>query len=794
MGTSDLSKILQTPDPISSRSPVAESPDTTQEEHDKTDQLLLKAKRQYQAACRAEDRLRKDMLDDRRFRLGRLGDESFQWPEGVYQSRRREKRATLQINRMPAFVALARNSVIGANIRPKVQPVDDKADVRTAEVLNSLIRNTEHLSQGDAVYATAIDSMAENGRGYVQIITEYTDDSSFNQRPRLMRVLNPFRVRVDPSAEEPDQRDAEFAFKDTDYDADTWEQEFGGPGKDLPTKDGTSWGGTDEQYRANWFPSNNKVRVMDWYCAEYVSEKIYELNNGQIAIGKEELNAALMETVDKEMVLKMEDMSEEKHKKTLAIFRAQKVFRERVVKRRTIVLRRIDAKYIHETTVWPTPWQPFIPWVNEETDYNGERDMRGTVRDGKDAHRVYNVGVSSLSEAVNDAPKNRVVGYKGQFGKPDSQTRRAWENAPNRRFAFLEVEEISIGGKPAPFPQPFNPEPAILGLARVISQADNDLKSTGRFHDASLAEPGPEQSGKAILARQSQDQLSNSGFISGHTIALASTCRHLIELYRALYTTAQIIRITGADDKKRKVMIFNGAENDPRKRDRFEPDKEVMDNDYFDIGAGQYDVEVRPAPQAGSRREEDLRIVSEFVSKLPPQYMMNFMDLLFELVDAPVGRKLSERGKKLLPEGMRDEEGQDKPDPAQLQAKLQQAAEEHQQLMQAFEEAKRQLEMKQVEADNKERLQDAELTSKEGIEQAKLIVEWTKVMAQSENDELKNNAKAEVDRIFAEIDAKRLALDAKKAADDLALGERKIGASGAGRPGAAKVEGNQGGR
>ena len=81
-------------------------------------------------------------------------------------------------------------------------------------------------------------------------------------------------------------------------------------------------------------------------------------------------------------------------------------------RRPVITVRRIDAKYIHQETVWPTQWQPFIPWVHEETDYMGECDMRGTVRDAKDAQRVYNVNVSSLSEAVNDAPKNRVVGYK----------------------------------------------------------------------------------------------------------------------------------------------------------------------------------------------------------------------------------------------------------------------------------------------------------------------------------------------------------------------------------------------
>ena len=58
------------PDPVSARRPVAESPDTTKEEHGKTDQLLLKAKKQYQAAVRGEARLRQDMEDDRRLQCG----------------------------------------------------------------------------------------------------------------------------------------------------------------------------------------------------------------------------------------------------------------------------------------------------------------------------------------------------------------------------------------------------------------------------------------------------------------------------------------------------------------------------------------------------------------------------------------------------------------------------------------------------------------------------------------------------------------------------------------------------
>ena len=258
-------------------------------------------------------------------------------------------------------------------------------------------------------------------------------------------------------------------------DADTWKQEFGGPGKELPTKDGTDWTGEGNTQRANWFPSHNKVRVMDWYCAEYEESTLYELHDGKTAVGLEDLDELLMRTIDPNLAAEVQQLSDEDHASWMQELRKQQTFRTRTTQNRVITVRRIDAQYIHETTTWPTKWQPFIPWVHEETDYLGERDMRGTVRDAKDAQRVYNVNVSSLSESVNDAPKNRVVGYKGQFGKPDSLTRRGWEEAPNKRFAFLEVEPVTINEKPAPFPQAFNVEPAIMGLAHAISQADNDL-------------------------------------------------------------------------------------------------------------------------------------------------------------------------------------------------------------------------------------------------------------------------------------------------------------------------------
>ena len=306
---------------------------------------------------------------------------------------------------------------------------------RHAEVLSALIRNTEHLSQVEAVYTTAVDSMAENGRGYVQVVTEYADDDSFNLRPRLKRVLNPFRVRVDPSQ----QRSPISVTPSTPSSRPTTTQTRGrrssaDPTRNSPAKDGTDWTGTENMYRANWFPSDNR-RSASWTGTARSTRRRRSTNSTTARPrpgSRSWTTLAHAEPSTRALASEVEGMNDKDHTEWMQALRKQQTFRTRPVPHRVITVRRIDAKYIHETTIWPTPWQPFVPWVHEETDYMGERDMRGTVRDAKDAQRVYNVNVSSLSEAVNDAPKNRVVGYKGQFGKPDSLTRRRLGDGPEQ--------------------------------------------------------------------------------------------------------------------------------------------------------------------------------------------------------------------------------------------------------------------------------------------------------------------------------------------------------------------------
>jgi hypothetical protein len=101
-------------------------------------------------------------------------------------------------------------------------------------------------------------------------------------------------------------------------------------------------------------------------------------------------------------------------------------------------------------------------------------------------------------------------------------------------------------------------------VIEAIHQADEDYKTTAGFHDASLAERGPQESGKAILARQRQDELGSSHYLDNLRFALCAIGRQLMKLIPRRCDVPTVIRITGQRRPRAKVMVFSGAENDPR--------------------------------------------------------------------------------------------------------------------------------------------------------------------------------------------------------------------------------------
>src|SRR5262249_19764033 len=146
-------------------------------------------------------------------------------------------------------------------------------------------------------------------------------------------------------------------------------------------------------------------------------------------------------------------------------------------------------------------------------------------------------------------------------------------------------------------------EPPIQAINLMTRQADNDLKATTGIYDASLGEKGPDQSGRAILARQKQTDVATLNFSDNLARALRHAGRILLEVIPHFYDAPTVQRIIDPDQTHRYVGIYNSQNIpqgvDPRGLAQFQAVRRI-----YDIGIGTYDVTVSVGPSYQSKRQE----------------------------------------------------------------------------------------------------------------------------------------------------------------------------------------------
>ena len=157
------------------------------------DETLKKEIEEFEEAYDAESENRNVALDDLKF--ARLSE---QWPEQIRKQREVDGRPILTINKMPAFIRQVVNDSRQNRPQIKVKPVDDKADIDTANVLEGLIRNIERTSKADVAYDTAVDYAVSMGWGYIRVNIDYEYDDTFDKCLKIERIANPFSVYGDP--------------------------------------------------------------------------------------------------------------------------------------------------------------------------------------------------------------------------------------------------------------------------------------------------------------------------------------------------------------------------------------------------------------------------------------------------------------------------------------------------------------------------------------------------------------------------------------------------------------------
>jgi hypothetical protein len=697
--------------------------DMGQERRETVERFLRLAHQRFRTVVDAEAMLRQSMLDDLRFRA------SEQWPPHIKSMREQDNRPCLTVNRLPQFIRQVTNNQRASRPSVQVNPAGDISDPDVAEVLQGLVRHIETKSDADVAYTTAGEHQCTMGRGYIRVVTDYVDDDpvQLDQEIQIARVPNPFSVYLDPTSQKPDGSDVRYGFVVEDLSKEEYQNRY--PDSELASLSQFTSTGNAQEY---WLP-DGMIRIAEYFYIEEKREVMVVLE-GPDGMRMKQPKSALKTTDPDQLPMGVT------------------IVAEREALTRTVRWALINAVEVLEGNEdktagleWPGRFIPLIPVLGDEININGVTDYRGIVRDAKDAQRMYNYWVSAQTEMIALAPRAPFVAAEGQFEGHEAK----WKTANVRNYPYLEYKPKSIAGQPTPPPQRQSWEPPIQAMTMAIAQSDNDLKTTGGFHDASLGVRGPQESGRALRTRQQQDEMANSHYLDNLARAIRHVGRILVDLIPKIYDTARVMQITGMDEQQRTVMVYSGQANLPAETMGIAPPGV---EGIFDVGMGKYDVTVSVGPSFQTKREAGVEALVQFVQAYPNVFPM-IGDLIADNMDWPGAKQVAARLKRMLPPQLQDTvDASQIPEP--VRAKMQQIEAQLQQVTQAYEEAQSTIATDQVKSQERVALKERELAADAATQERDLQAKLQLEEVRQQGESARTLAKIEQERAAQILDTK----------------------------------------
>jgi len=565
--------------PGGDREPLRDGENAPELDAEEIQKILARARKNMDIAISAESENRKNGLDDLRFLLGES-----QWAADVAAQRNFDQRPCLTVNAMPNFVNQVVNDLRQNRPSIHVSPVGDRGDREVARCYRGLIRADERNSHAEEAYDTAAYHMVAMGWGWLRLCTEYEEGNSFNQRLKIERVRNPFTIYMDPSAQNPDGSDANWAFVTELIPKDEFEDLYG----DEFTQSLLS-GGIGERY-PNW-KEKDQIRVAEYFEVEKDVRDLVQLSNGFVGW--------------------WDDLDEF----TRAAIKAGRieVVKERRSFERKVKWYKITALDILETGVWAGSWIPLVRMLGQEIDIEGKAKYSGIVRNAKDAQRILNYSKTAEVEVTMAAPKAPYVAAEGQLEGHEAE----WNGANRKNYAVLTYKPTTLAGKPVPPPQRVPPVPVPAGLVNIQQGAAQDIqRTTGIRFDATVNERMTDESGKAIRELRRSGDLSSFHFADNMTRALRHLGEMMVEMIPKVYDTKRMATIIRDDDSEERVMIDPSMNEASAEIEQGQSSPKLK---AFNPNAGKYGVTVTIGPSYATKRIEAAENMMKFAQAMPQQ-------------------------------------------------------------------------------------------------------------------------------------------------------------------------------
>lgn len=617
------------------------------------DDILKDGLEAFKQAEETEAQNREEFLEDTRF--AKLGE---QWPETIKQQRETEGRPCLTINKMNAIIRQVVNDSRQNRPAIKVHPADSKADPETAEVISGMIRNIEQSSDADVAYDTGIENAVAGGFGYWRVNLDYAMGSlseedirnagaaAFEKDICIRRIANPLSVFGDPYSQQADSSDWNQTHVVELLTKEQFKKKY--PGAQEADWDSKQW----IEASAPW-KNGDTVQIAEFWRREQVTKKAYAVQMGIDESGNGDIVVLFEDELKKQI-----DLIREAGGEIIGDARDVKCY-----KVRQHIMSGVE---VLESKDWAGSYIPIIPVYGDEVNVEGKRYFRSLIRDAKDAARMFNYWRTTATELVALAPRAPFIGEEGSF---DVDPR--WNTANTASHAYLTYKK---GGQ-MPQRQPFAGIPA--GMLQEALNASDDIKAITGIYDASLGAKSNETSGRAIMARQREGDISTFHFIDNLSRSIRHTGRVIIDLIPKVYANERMQRILGEDGTPDTIKI-NGEQQQMEGNDEA---KEALR--IHDVRVGRYDVTVSSGPSFTSRREEARLEMMELIRSYPDAAPL-IGDLLAKNLDWPGADEIAERLKKMLPPQLSDEEGDI---PPELKQQIDQMSEALQVMTRRLQEA-----------------------------------------------------------------------------------------------------------
>lgn len=582
----------------------------------KGDERIVEEARQRFHRCQEwEATARVRFIEDVKFANGD-SDNGYQWPNDLQKARIDQDKPTLTINKTAQHNGIIINESKQNKAAGKVRPVGDGATFESAEILESLIRHTEYISNAQDAYDNGTVYQVEGGIGYWRIIADYEDEDSFDQELYIRPIRNSLSVYLDPDINEKDGSDARFGFIFDDIPRDEFEIEHPEFKNETPSP--------ALEAEDTWV-NDKHVRVAEYYRKSQKKDTLLayvDKDGTQHTARKSKLPPEIVEAL-------LEDPKTQKRPIISDVVEWFKIAGDKIVDRRT------------GKDCWPGRYIPIMRIIGKETVIDGQLDRKGHTRALKDPQRMYNYNSSASVEygaLQTKAPWTAPAAAIEEFTQ-------IWENANTKNYSILPYNHMDDDGNPIPPPQRIAPpQGAQFYVEERNSCAQDMMMVSGQYQD-SLGQQSNAVSGKAIGQRERQGDKATYHFIDNQAVAIRFTCKVLLDLYPHFYDTKRVKKILAEDGTEREITI------DPQAKQAYEQ-KQQQENEViagiFNPSIGKYDVQADVGPSYGTNRQEAFAAYSQMITQ-NPEIGHIIGDLALRYADFPGADEAAERLKRMVP-------------------------------------------------------------------------------------------------------------------------------------------------